>query len=120
LLLRVPSNQIRLANYFTPKIEQYSQGAAIAYYQSFKDKDVFVEPLSYKSYAHLFYTNKIKSTKDAFDTSGQSGYWTPNGRIQRPSYYICKIMDTTIYTNNTHIQKMGEKNGFVFYKGLKD
>jgi 4-amino-4-deoxy-L-arabinose transferase-like glycosyltransferase len=108
------------SNYFTPKIEQYSQGAAIAYYQSFKDKDVFVEPLSYKSYAHLFYTNKIKSTKDAFDTLGQSGYWTPNGNIQRPSYFICKIMDTTIYTNNTHIQKMGEKNGFVFYKGLKD
>ena len=60
--------------------------------QYFKDKDVFVEPLSYKSYAHLFYTNKIKSTKDAFDTLGQSGYWTPNGNIQRPSYFICKII----------------------------
>ena len=107
------------SNYFTPKIEHYSQRAAIEFYQSFNGKDVYVAPLSYKSYAHLFYANKLKSQKDSVNLKEPTGYWTPEGTIQRPTYFICKIMDTTIYTSQTQIQKIGAKNGFVFYKGLK-
>jgi 4-amino-4-deoxy-L-arabinose transferase-like glycosyltransferase len=41
-----------------PKIEGYSQRAAIEFYKEQAGQDVYVEVLHYKSYAHLFYFQK--------------------------------------------------------------
>ena len=38
-----------------PKVERYTQGAAIDFYKSIEGEDCYVEVLGFKSYAHLFY-----------------------------------------------------------------
>ena len=37
-----------------PKIEKYTQNAAIEFFQKFKDDSAYVAPLKYRSYAYLF------------------------------------------------------------------
>ncbi len=43
--------------YIVPRVEKYSQGSIIKFYESMQGKDIYVYPL-FKSYAHLFYTRK--------------------------------------------------------------
>ncbi len=38
-----------------PKVERHTQGAIIDFYKELQGKDVYVKPLHFKSYAHLFY-----------------------------------------------------------------
>ena len=40
------------------RIEGYSQRAAIEFYKSNSGEDCYVQPLGFKSYAHLFYGDK--------------------------------------------------------------
>lgn len=98
--------------HFTPKIEAFSQRAAIEYFKSFAGKDVYVHVLGYKSYAHLFYTQKQPQTNDKYDNEE----WLLAGDIDKPAYFICKIMDADKYTSMPQLEKIGEKNGFVFFR----
>ncbi len=98
--------------HFTPKIEAFSQRAAIEYFKSFRGKDVYVQVLGYKSYAHLFYINKQKpANANYYDTN-----WLLHGEVDKPTYFICKIMDKEKYLALPQIEYLGEKNGFVFLK----
>lgn len=95
--------------HFTPKIEAFSQRAAIEYFKSFRGKDVYVQVLGYKSYAHLFYTAK----KPPFTPGEDQLLYGP---IDKPAYFICKITEAERYRSETSLQEIGEKNGFVFFK----
>ncbi|RYE25297.1 MAG: glycosyltransferase family 39 protein [Sphingobacteriales bacterium] len=98
--------------HFTPKIEAFSQRAAIEYFESLKGKDAYVQVLGYKSYAHLFYTDaQPHSNKNYYDTN-----WLLWGEVDKPTYFICKIMDKEKYLALPQIEYIGEKNGFVFMK----
>lgn len=98
--------------HFTPKIEAISQRAAIEYFQSFKGKDVYVQVLGYKSYAHLFYTDKRPSTNPNYYNQD----WLLYGQIDKPAYFICKVSAAKEWRNVATLQEIGEKNGFVFFK----
>lgn len=98
--------------HFTPKIEAISQRAAIEYFQSFAGKDVYVHVLGYKSYAHLFYTQKQPQTNNNYDNEE----WLLNGNVDKPTYFICKIMDADKYRALPQLEETGSKNGFVFFK----
>jgi len=114
--------------HFTPKIEAISQRAAIDYFESFKGKDVYVYPLGYKSYAHLFYTDKKPSLnpnytiKGGVDSNGKSfppkvnEQWLLKGNVDKPTYFISKIMDEKKYDTMPQLQEIGSKNGFAFFK----
>jgi 4-amino-4-deoxy-L-arabinose transferase-like glycosyltransferase len=114
--------------HFTPKIEAISQRAAIDYFESFKGKDVYVGVLGYKSYAHLFYTQKQPWSNPNYITTGkkdQLGHplppianedWLIHGIIDKPAYFICKIQDRHRYDTVHQLQETGDKNGFVFFK----
>ena len=98
---------------FIPKIEQYSQGAAIRFYESKVNEDCYVIPYGYKSYAHLFYTQK--QPQDNPDHRNPD--WLYKGDIDKTCYFVSKI------TKKKKIEKefpqwefLGEENGFVFYK----
>lgn len=98
--------------HFTPKIERYSQGAAINFFESFQGKDDYVQVLSYHSYAHLFYTRKLPpANKNYYNTD-----WLLNGPVDKPTYFICRITDSEPWRENPHLEVVGEKNGFVFFK----
>jgi 4-amino-4-deoxy-L-arabinose transferase-like glycosyltransferase len=117
--------------HFTPKIEAYSQRAAIDYFKSFADKDVYIHSLGYKSYANLFYAKKRPATNPNYrsvrvDREGNAvqpeanEQWLMNGKTDKEVYFICKIQDKEKYGKMRRMQILGEKNGFVFLKRNDD
>ncbi len=113
--------------HFTPKIEAYTQRAAIDYYKSFAGKDVYVHSLGYKSYATLFYTEKLPSVNPNYrslriDKNGKDVQpianepWLLSGVTDKPVYFICKIQDSAKYAAMPQLKGTGGSNGFVFFK----
>ena len=98
--------------HFTPKIEAYSQRAAIRYFKSFKDKDVYVQPLDYKSFAHLFYSDKQPVKNKNYYKKD----WLLKGHVDKPVYFICKIGSADEFKRLPQLEMIGQKNGFVFFK----
>lgn len=98
--------------FFIGKIEQYSQGAAIAFFEDLKGKDVYVVTKGYKSYAHLYYTDKPPVTNPkSWDIN-----WLLHGDIDKDLYLSTKINKVKDLEGVKDLRKIGEKNGFVFYK----
>lgn len=96
-----------------PRVEPYSQGAAIEFYQSKQNEAAIVEPLRFKSYAHLFYTRRPPQfTRSLADSIRQL-----NSHPEIPVYYVGKIQNKEENKRDMpYLQELYEKNGFVFYK----
>lgn len=130
-----------IALLFVPKIEQYSQGAAIEFYESIRNKPYYVETFGFKSYAYLFYTNKLKDlnsppilafAKKRGEQEAREGLYEPalsfnryamdwmmNEAVDKPVYIVAKINDANIIKeNNPRLKEIYRKNGFVFYKRI--
>lgn len=123
-------------NTFAPKIEQYSQHAAIEFYQAVAEKGFYVETAGFKSYAYLFYSAKrpehnqnpeaIKCIAKGLDDMEKMGYnrltsyslaylnWMQYGVIDKPAVFVCKINTAEDLLKNRLVKKLYEKNGFVF------
>jgi len=98
--------------HFTPKIEAYSQRAAIRYFKSFEGKDVYVAVLGYKSYGQLYYAKKQPpANPDSYNEK-----WLLYGKVDKPTYFICKITSAEQYRAMSQLKEIGSKNGFVFFK----
>jgi 4-amino-4-deoxy-L-arabinose transferase-like glycosyltransferase len=128
-VLQVLAIQIT-AVHFTPKVEAYSQRAAIEFFQSFDGKDVYVHPLGYKSYAHLFYSRKQRSDNPAYyhtvhsevgasDIPEPNEQWLLYGKIDKPAFFIAKIEEGRLWRTSPALEEIGEKNGFVFFRRKK-
>jgi 4-amino-4-deoxy-L-arabinose transferase-like glycosyltransferase len=113
--------------HFTAKIEAYTQRSAIEYFKSFAGKDVYVQPLGYKSYANLFYAGKQPATDSNYvsirvDEKGENMQpeanegWLLTGKIDKPAYFICKIQDAYKFRAAPQLTETGGSNGFVFFK----
>ncbi len=103
---------------FVPKIEAYTQRAAIEFYESKQGEDCYVVPVRFKSYAHLFYTDKKKPTN-----AQHSDYeWLINGETDKPVYCVLKITSAEEFAEkNTHFSLLYSKNGFAFFeKSMQD
>jgi 4-amino-4-deoxy-L-arabinose transferase-like glycosyltransferase len=98
--------------HFTPKIEAFSQRAAINYFKSFRGKDVYVHVLGYKSYAHYFYTAK----QPPENVNSYNEEWLLTGPVDKPVYFICKLPSAAQYRAMSQLRQIGEKNGFVFFE----
>lgn len=99
-------------SHFTPKIEAYSQRAAIEFFKVLEGRDVYVKVLGYKSFAHLFYSKKMPQDNDKhYDEE-----WLLTGDIDKPAYFVCKIMQADKYRAMPQLEEMGSKNGFVFFR----
>ena len=99
--------------HFTPKIEAFSQRAAIEYYESFAGKDVYVHPLGFVSYAYLFYSKKQPSQNPEYYKNKTE--WLLNGKVDKPVYFIAKITDKE-WASHPNLQLISSKNGYVLYK----
>ena len=97
--------------FFTDRIENYSQNAAIEFYKSKKGEDCYIYPI-HKSYAHYFYSDRQPNNNNA------DKEYLQKGNIDKPVYFVVKsqkknIADFISETNNPI--KLYEKNGFIFY-----
>lgn len=96
-----------------PKVEGYTQNAAIEFYKSRQNEDCYVKTVGFKSYADLFYSAK-KPTKNL---NSNLEDWLIFGAIDKPVYFVMKNTRSEEFTRNfPHIKRICEKNGFVFYK----
>lgn len=94
-----------------PKVEQFSQAAAIRFYERMQGQDVYVQPMFFKSYAHLFYAHKQPVTNEhSYDHD-----WLRAGDIDKPVYVVVKNTKTADIEQFAGFERIGEENGFVFY-----
>jgi hypothetical protein len=94
-----------------PKIEGYTQRTAINFYQSLQGKDVYVEPLGFKSYAQLFYFQK----KPAKKTYSENELLNAQ-KLDKPAYFVMKIDADSALKNHPNLELIREENGFLFYR----
>lgn len=98
-----------------PKVERYSQGAAIDFFIARQGENCYVHTLGYKSYGDLFYTHKEKPT----NPNAWNEQWLLTGAIDKPVYFVTKIdriqhwEDPAKYPG---LHELYRKNGFVFLK----
>lgn len=90
------------------RIEQYTQRAAIAFFQSKQNEKCYILNAGYFSYAPLFYANRIPEDI-------KRPMWLLTGKIDKPFYLVLKEPE---YRQWKHIlpamQLLYIKNGFVF------
>jgi 4-amino-4-deoxy-L-arabinose transferase-like glycosyltransferase len=91
-----------------PKIEQYTQGSAIRFYESLAQEDCYVAVLGFKSYAHWFYSKRLAVH------SFNSTEWLLTGNIDKPVWFVSKSNRAGEWIARYGLQKRGEENGFVF------
>jgi len=95
-----------------PKIERYSQGAAIDFFIQRQGEDCYVNTLGYYSYAQLFYTRKEKPTNpNSYDEQ-----WLLTGPIDKPAYFVSKVDRIAPFLKYTELKELYRKNGFIFLK----
>ena len=82
-----------------PRIEAYTQGAALDFYESLRGKRQTVEPLSMKSYAHLFYTHK---SADLVATE--------------PAWYVCRINNIDEWKADSSKTAVDTAGAFVIFR----
>lgn len=125
----------------TPRVEEYSQGTAIAYWKNHAYSEFYLETIGYKSYAHYFYGNlqpglgenpfylnwKKENEKRLYNTALSKSEneiairreWMLNGPIDHPAYFICKnTFESEVRKYYPNLHFTGEKNGFVFWERL--
>jgi hypothetical protein len=123
-----------------PKVELYSQHAAIEFYKACSTQKCYVETHAFKSYAYLFYSNRkpedynnpeqlkyIENQLDLMEKEGHSRLtsfsisnmlWMEHGVIDRPVYIVVKTPNENELTTNKELHKLYQKNGFSFFVRL--
>ncbi len=95
-----------------PKIEAYTQAAAIRFYQSLKGRDIYIHTIGFKSYAHLFYSEKPRvSNKNSYNEA-----WLLTGSIDKPAYFVTKITGVDQMKAYPEAKLIKVENGFAFYR----
>jgi hypothetical protein len=110
---------------FPKRIAGYTQQAAVEFYEGLQGQDVYVETLHFKSFAQYFYFRKQGFTPlEAANCKDASGYyhidalrnWYLHGNIDKPVYFVVKCTHAEEYLQMPGIEKVGDKNGFVFLR----
>lgn len=101
---------------FIPKIERYTQGAAIEFFESKAKEDCLIVPYRYKSYAHLFYADKMPQTHAHHGDQS----WLFSNEPTVPVYAVLKITEKEDFIqDHKQFRLLYEKNGFVFFEKIK-
>ena len=96
-----------------PKVERYSQGAAIDFFIQRQGEDCYVHTLGYRSYGDLFYTMKERPT----NLNSYNEDWLLQGPIDKPVYFVSKVDRVDKYISQyPGLKELYRKNGFVFLK----
>lgn len=93
-----------------PRIEAYSQRAAVEFMKSIRTDDAYVFSYGYKSYVPYFYA-QVKPPENlmAYDKT-----WLLSGKIDKPVYCILKNTKAAAFFDTFKgFKKLDEKNGFV-------
>jgi len=95
-----------------PKLERYIQGGVIDFYEAKQGQDIYVQPIGYKSYAHLFYFRKEPPT----NPNSNNEEWLLNGPVDKPTFFITKVDRAQNYRYNPNLELLSEEYGFVYFR----
>jgi 4-amino-4-deoxy-L-arabinose transferase-like glycosyltransferase len=103
-----------------PKIETHTQGAPIAFYKKLRNSEAYVQVLGFKSYSHLFYTQKPYHLSPASLNMTEEQFYDflLTGPITKPAYFVCKIQDEKKWSSNPNLIELYTQGGFAFFKRL--
>jgi 4-amino-4-deoxy-L-arabinose transferase-like glycosyltransferase len=109
-----------LLPWIVPKVEGYSQRAAIEFFESKRGCNCYVATLDYKSYAHYFYGDRQPrySPRGAGVPVNTFIEWLLTGPIDADAYFVTKIDRVEPFRDKAKypdLQEVGSKNGFVFF-----
>lgn len=99
--------------FFVRRIEGYSQRAALEYFSQLAGEDCYLQPVGYKSYAHLFYGEAMPGKRS--EARDQEWLLT-SPDLDKTAYFITKIHKTKDLAPYPELEKVGEKNGFVLFR----
>jgi hypothetical protein len=117
LLIAVPIGILCIQGTILPHIEQYTQRAAISFYKQQAPKNVYLIPLGFKSYAHMFY-GEIKPHQNV---NRYNEAWVCSDSTDLPVYYVARIpMHQNYLKAYPNLKKLYMKNGFVFLAQKKN
>ena len=124
-------------NVIVPKIELYSQHAAIEFYEACSKHDCYIETHGFKSYAYLFYSKRtpkdyenknqqriIEEILTDWEKDGNSRlssfpaanlYWMEHCPIDKPAFIVAKCTSDNELFLNKELTKLYSKNGFSFF-----
>jgi len=95
-----------------PRVEAYSQRAAVEFFSSVSTEDAYLETVGYKSYTHLFY-GKIKDNENP---ASKDEKWLLTGDIDKNVYFSIKNTGKEKFmTAYPDLKLLYEKNGFAFF-----
>jgi 4-amino-4-deoxy-L-arabinose transferase-like glycosyltransferase len=99
--------------FIVPRVEKYSQNAAIEFYKEISKEDCYLTTFGFKSYAIYYYFDKQKpENQKEYDTD-----WLFKGKIDKPVYVVCKnTAEEDMVKYYPAFEKIKSKNGFVFFK----
>ena len=97
---------------FINKIEGISQNAALEFYESKITEDCYIQTHGFKSYAHLFYSQKRVPT----NPNHSDDAWLKYGNVDKPTYFLTKYSSKNELDTVPTLRFLYDKNGFVFYK----
>lgn len=95
-----------------PRIEKYSQGAAIEFLKQRQGEDCYVKTIGYKSYTDIYYAKKAKPLNQNY----YKREWLLEGNIDKPVYFVTKLTRLERFSNYKELKELYRKNGFVFLK----
>ncbi len=92
-------------------IERYSQGSAIDFYKSKVQEDCFVKTVGFKSYAHLFYSQKPPITDPTVDEYHNLAYGNPGKTV----YFVAKINRLEELPSLPDCRELYRQHGMVYF-----
>lgn len=99
--------------FIVPKVERYTQRAAVEFFKNRRGEDYYIETLGMKSYIHLFYFRKPPpENPDSYKEK-----WLLRGKIDKPVYFMTRNFKKSVYLKKyPQLKLVYEKNGFAFLK----
>ena len=99
-----------------PRIEGYTQRAAIEFYRKISSENAYIATLGFKSYAHLFY-GKVQPEEGLVSKHSK---WVLKEGNDKDAYFVFKVNRKERYMKEyPEFEILYEKNGFVFAKRNK-
>ena len=97
-----------------PRILQYTQGSAVAFYQAKAGKDVFVNATNYKTYAHHFYADVPPERYDEGCIEKHCQFY---GERPKPVYFSSQLhSEPNVFEKYPAAEILYRRGGFTFYR----
>ncbi len=97
--------------FILPRIESFTQGPAITFYESKKGEDCYVESFGFKSYAQYHYFE----TPSGLREESKDLVWLLKGEIDKPVYLVSKSTNREL-DDYPGFELLYAEGGFRFYK----